>query len=168
MISHNYCYSTCLGSVKEGWANGRKKIGVAEVRLCTAYLSRDAGPEELRSKVFVSPNGVAFLKRQVRQGIIPMVLDEFLKKRIETKEEAKRHKDNKYLKKTLEYRQLALKLFMNVMYGYTGAGFSGRMPNVDISDSVVETGKYILQQCVERIRVHYKDCTVVYGDTGRV
>lgn len=36
------------------------------------------------------------------------------------------HKDS--IKSILKERQLALKLFMNVMFGYTGATFSGRMP----------------------------------------
>ena len=40
---------------------------------------------------------------------------------------------------------------MNVMYGYTGASFSGRMPSVDIADSVVETGKYLLTHCIDYI-----------------
>ena len=32
------------------------------------------------------------------------------------------------IKGILKQRQMALKLFMNVMFGYTGASFSGRMP----------------------------------------
>lgn len=46
---------------------------------------------------------------------------------------------------------MALKLFMNVMYGYTGASFSGRMPCCDISDTVVETGRVILKNCMKYI-----------------
>ena len=33
---------------------------------------------------------------------------------------------------------------MNVMYGYTSAGFSGKMPCGDIADAVVSTAWYIL------------------------
>jgi DNA polymerase zeta len=40
---------------------------------------------------------------------------------------------------------------MNVMYGYTGASFSGRMPCSEIADSVVETAKTILQSSIEFI-----------------
>jgi len=32
---------------------------------------------------------------------------------------------------------MALKLFMNTMYGYCGASFTGRMPCGDIADSIV-------------------------------
>jgi DNA polymerase zeta len=41
----------------------------------------------------------------------------------------------------LDSRQLALKLIANVTYGYTAAGFSGRMPSVEIADSVVALGR---------------------------
>lgn len=51
----------------------------------------------------------------------------------------------------LESRQMALKLFMNVMYGYTGASFSGRMPAVDIADTVVETGRILLKNCMKYV-----------------
>jgi len=46
---------------------------------------------------------------------------------------------------------MALKLFMNVMYGYTGASFSGRMPACDIADTVVETGRVLLKNCMRYI-----------------
>jgi DNA polymerase zeta len=41
------------------------------------------------------------------------------------------------IKRLLNERQIAIKLFMNVMYGYTGASFSGRMPCSEVADSVV-------------------------------
>ena len=36
----------------------------------------------------------------------------------------------------LDARQLGLKLIANVTYGYTGASFSGRMPCIEVGDSV--------------------------------
>lgn len=33
---------------------------------------------------------------------------------------------------------------MNIMYGYTGAGFTGKMPCTDIADAVVSTARSIL------------------------
>lgn len=55
------------------------------------------------------------------------------------------------IKKVLITRQLAIKFFMNVMYGYTGASFSGRMPCSDIADSTVETAKSILSASIKYI-----------------
>ena len=34
---------------------------------------------------------------------------------------------------------------MNVMYGYTAAGWTGKMPCNDIGDAIVSTAAYILQ-----------------------
>jgi len=58
---------------------------------------------------------------------------------------------------------------MNVLYGYTGASYSGRMPCNDIADSVVETGKWILEDTIQQIELNKKwDCKVIYGDTDSV
>jgi DNA polymerase zeta len=55
---------------------------------------------------------------------------------------------------------------MNVMYGYCGASFSGRMPSGDIADSVVELGRTILNQCIENINKNpIWQAKVLYGDT---
>jgi DNA polymerase zeta len=64
------------------------------------------------------------------------------------------------------FRQLALKFFMNVMYGYCGASFSGRMPSGDIADSVVELGRTVMNQCIQFINAHPAwRAEVLYGDT---
>ena len=58
---------------------------------------------------------------------------------------------------------------MNVMFGYTGASFSGRMPCSEIADSVVEISKYCLKKCIDYLTDHpkYKG-TVLYGDTDSI
>lgn len=61
---------------------------------------------------------------------------------------------------------MAIKLFMNVMYGYTAASVHGRMPCCDIADSTVETGKFIMQRCKKFVENHKKyRGEVIYGDT---
>lgn len=61
---------------------------------------------------------------------------------------------------------MAIKLFMNVMYGYTGASVNGRMPCCDIADSTVETGRHIMKKCQEYINSQKKfGGEVIYGDT---
>lgn len=55
---------------------------------------------------------------------------------------------------------------MNVMYGYCGASFSGRMPSGDVADSVVEIGRTILNQCILNINSNKTwGAEVLYGDT---
>jgi DNA polymerase zeta len=48
----------------------------------------------------------------------------------------------------LDAKQLTLKLLANVTYGYTSASYSGRMPSVEIADSIVATGR----ETLERVR----------------
>ena len=48
----------------------------------------------------------------------------------------------------LDSTQLGLKLLANVTYGYTGASFSGRMPCVEIADSIVQTGRRSLEHVI--------------------
>ena len=64
---------------------------------------------------------------------------------------------------------MALKLFMNVMFGYTGVSFSGRMPCSEIADSVVEVSKYCLRKSIDFLNNHpkYKG-KVLYGDTDSI
>ena len=42
------------------------------------------------------------------------------------------------LQRILNARQFGLKMIANVSYGYTAAGFSGRMPFAELADSIVQ------------------------------
>lgn len=84
------------------------------------------------------------MKPEIKEGLLPRMLREILNTRIMVKQSIKLYKndvDKKKLLKLLDSKQLALKLIANVTYGYTAAGFSGRMPCVEISDSVVGFGR---------------------------
>jgi DNA polymerase zeta len=117
----------------------------------------------------VTPNKVAFVRKSVREGIIPRILLEFLMSRIMIKDSAKLYNDDT-IKRLLNERQIAIKLFMNVMFGYTGASFSGRMPSSEIADSVVELARYLLTSSIEDIdgNPKYGRGKVVYGDTDSI
>lgn len=86
-----------------------------------------------------------------KKGIIPLILQEILETRIQIKNSLKSMKLKSYknkLKKSiqiLDSRQLGLKLLSNVIYGYTGASFSGRMPCIDLADAIVETARKTLE-----------------------
>ena len=65
-------------------------------------------------------------------------------------------------------RQLALKLIANVTYGYTAAGFSGRMPCAELADSIVQCGRRTLETAISFVNQHDKwKARVIYGDTDR-
>lgn len=54
----------------------------------------------------------------------------------------------------------------NVTYGYTSATYSGRMPCIEIADSIVQTGRETLEKAQELIHSRADwAATVVYGDT---
>lgn len=73
------------------------------------------------------------------------------------------------LLRLLDARQLSLKFIANVTYGYTSASFSGRMPCVEIADSIVEAGRQTLERAIRLIDSTPKwGGTVVYGDTDSI
>lgn len=78
----------------------------------------------------------------------------------------------KSLKRQLDVCQLGLKLIANVTYGYTSAYFSGRMPCVDVAESIVSKGRETLEQTILFIdqwgAQSGTGAKVVYGDTDSV
>lgn len=82
------------------------------------------------------------------------------------KQSMKLHKTDKLLQRVLHSRQLGLKLMANVTYGYTAANFSGRMPCVEIGDSVVSKGRETLERAIKTVESNANwGCKVIYGDT---
>ena len=68
----------------------------------------------------------------------------------------------------LDARQMGLKLIANVTYGYTAANFSGRMPCVEVADSIVGKARETLERAIRLISTTDKwRARVVYGDTDR-
>uniref|UniRef100_A0A183B3A9 DNA-directed DNA polymerase n=1 Tax=Echinostoma caproni TaxID=27848 RepID=A0A183B3A9_9TREM len=66
---------------------------------------------------------------------------------------------------------LGLKLMANVIFGYTAASFSGRMPCVEVGDSIVHKSRETLERAIELVhsgKIPFpQSCNarVVYGDT---
>ena len=55
---------------------------------------------------------------------------------------------------------------MNVTYGYTAAGYTGRMPCTDIADSTVGIGRHLMMKSQEWIEERKEwRAKVIYGDT---
>jgi DNA polymerase zeta len=113
----------------------------------------------------ISPNGCMFVKSTIRKSILAKMLDELLSTRQAVKEVIKLFSDDAELSKLYDARQLALKLIANVTYGYTSATFSGRMPNSDVADAIVSSGREILMKSIEMIDSGDYGAKVVYGDT---
>lgn len=158
MIAYNYCYSTFLGRVVN-W-RGVNKMGFMD------YQRQEGMMPLLQDYVNIAPNGIMYVKSQIRKSLLAKMLSEILETRVMVKSGMKVDKDDKTLQRLLNNRQLALKLIANVTYGYTSASFSGRMPCSEIADSIVQTGRETLERAVTFIHsIPEWNAKVVYGDT---
>ncbi|KAL8854901.1 MAG: hypothetical protein Q9221_000408 [Calogaya cf. arnoldii] len=158
MIAYNYCYSTFLGRVVS-W-RGQNKMGFTDYQRDPRLL------ELFKDHVNIAPNGMMYVKPDMRKSLLAKMLGEILETRVMVKSGMKVDKDDKTLQRLLNNRQLALKLIANVTYGYTSASFSGRMPCSEIADSIVQTGRETLEKAIALIHSVQKwGAEVVYGDT---
>lgn len=64
------------------------------------------------------------------------MLEEILKTRFMVKQSMKAYKQDRALSRMLNARQLGLKLIANVTFGYTSANFSGRMPCIEVTQTI--------------------------------
>ncbi|KAG8935896.1 DNA polymerase zeta [Tulasnella sp. 418] len=163
MIAYNYCYSTCLGTVDGGPEGMGRKLGIMP-----RYEIKKGLLGELNESggVTIAPNGIMYTKKHVREGLLGRMLTELLETRVMVKQAMKSAKGDKALLRVFDARQLSLKLICNVTYGYTSASFSGRMPAVEIADSIVQSGRETLEKAITTINSHPNwGAKVVYGDT---
>uniref|UniRef100_A0A3B4U6G0 DNA polymerase zeta catalytic subunit n=1 Tax=Seriola dumerili TaxID=41447 RepID=A0A3B4U6G0_SERDU len=160
VIAYNYCYSTCLGHMDSLGTPDEFKFGCTSLRVPPELLY------QLRNDITVSPNGIAFVKASVRKGVLPSMLEEILSTRIMVKQSMKTYKQDKALMKLLDARQLGLKLIANVTFGYAAANYSGRMPSVEVGDSIVHKARETLERAIKLVNDTKKwGARVVYGDT---
>ncbi|KAK0555589.1 DNA polymerase zeta [Tilletia horrida] len=158
MIAYNICYSTCLGRVEP--YKGTSRFG------CTEYDPQPGALTLAKDRVHVSPNGMVYVKPDVRKSLLAKMLTEILDTRVMVKGSMKSQKDDKGFQRQQNARQLSLKLLANVTYGYTSATWSGRMPCVEIADSIVQYGRETLENSIKFIHSTPEwEAQVVYGDT---
>ncbi|KAF7730556.1 DNA polymerase zeta [Apophysomyces ossiformis] len=154
-------FSTCLGKVRA--PGDSTKFGIGNLDLPEGLLG------VLKDYLTVSPNGIIYVKTSIREGVLGRMLTEVLDTRVMVKSSMKNYQDDKGLLRKLDARQLTLKYIANVTYGYTSATYSGRMPAVEIADSIVETGRKTLEKAIKVIEQTEKwGAKVVYGDTDSV
>lgn len=153
MIAHNFCFSTCLGRQDQVFP---RHIG------CFSDYHLDGN---LKSKdILTSVNKVQYVKKTIREGLLSKMLTELLDARIKIKSLMKTCACPR-MRKVLDARQLGIKYILNVSYGYTAASFSGRMPCVDIADSIVATGRACLEMAIGVVEREFPNARVIYGDT---
>ncbi|KAL4711723.1 hypothetical protein ACJJTC_003490 [Scirpophaga incertulas] len=161
MIAYNYCFSTCIGRVQNINGDSAYEFGAWKLRIPKSKLQALVA----NKLVHWSPVGVGFVKSSVRRGVLPALLRRILAARQAVKKNMKQQTDEA-VKKAMHSRQLGLKLIANVTYGYTAANFSGRMPCVEVADSVVAKGRETLERAIKLVRDNSNwNVKVVYGDT---
>lgn len=163
MIANNYSYETMVKSEKYKNIEG---IEYKDIK-----WKEDEGTDKEREEC------VTFV--QNKMGVLPKMLDKLWKERKAIKKEMKNVKkllsstSNQFEKDELHNQydvldgfQLAMKVSMNSIYGFTGARF-GRMPEKKIAAAVCAEGRRMIQECKVHVESTY-DCDVVYGDTDSI
>ena len=159
IAAYNLCYSTILGRTEDIQTGGQ--LGC----IPNFQVKRDHLEQLLDSKsVINTPNDVLFIKKNVRQGVLPTLLEQILLLRGYIKETLK-STTNEKLKRILDSKQKALKMFAACVYGYTAAHYTGRMPCIELSDSIVECSRHMIEFVLDYIEKNYINLNVLYGDT---
>ena len=147
MIAHNLCYTTLL-----------KKEDLDKFK-----------PDQYSK----TPSGDYFIKREVKQGLLPLILEELLLARKQARRDMDKAVDP-IEKAVMNGRQLALKVSANSVYGFTGAQV-GMLPCLEISASVTAFGREMIQHTKDMVEDKYttkngyeSNATVIYGDTDSV
>ncbi|GAB6033248.1 DNA polymerase delta catalytic subunit [Chamberlinius hualienensis] len=147
MMAHNLCYTTLLTPSSRASVNSEDYIR--------------------------TPSGDYFVKKSVRKGLLPNIVENLLAARKKAKDDLK-VETNPFRRKVLDGRQLALKLSANSVYGFTGAQV-GKLPCLEISQSVTSFGRQMIEQTKVEVEAKYiidngykHNAKVIYGDTDSV
>ena len=141
MIAYNLCYSTLI-------------------------TNKDLVPENTKTRVVKWKDNddndcqAEFIQEQ--KGILPELLEELWKERKVVKKQMKNEKDPDVYD-VLNGVQLAIKVSMNSIYGFTGATY-GKLSEKKIASAVTALGRESIQQAKYYAELWY-DCDVKYGDS---
>ena len=189
MIANNYSYETIvkhkefdeledieykdiiwkedIGTEKERTERVRfvqNKKGLLPIMLEKLWKERKAIKKEMK-KVKEKLKELEKVQKDLKdQEKSPKDLKDQEKTQEKSKEEIEEEKDN--LKMQYDVHdgfQLAMKVSMNSIYGFTGANL-GRLPEKRIAAATTAEGRRMIQACKEYVESEF-DCKVVYGDS---
>lgn len=116
-------------------------------------------------ETITTPYGTEFVSKNIREGILPMILKRLIGERDKVRYEEKRSLD-KNVKHLLEAKQLALKIMTNAFYGYTGYP-RARLYVIDIANTITGCGRFLINKTKDIIESK-SGYEVVYGDTDSI
>ena len=153
MIAHNYDYATIVEDPEFDNLPG------------VEYFDMNWEEDDVDSEGndIIRPVSVRFV--QNRTGIMPKILSRLWKERKAIRKQMK-SLDDENMYAVLNGVQLAIKVTMNSIYGFTGARY-GRLPNKKIAAAVTACGREMIahsKKCAEE----WYNCEVVYGDTDSI
>lgn len=145
MISNNYCYSTIVDD--------------------PAYDEIDG--IDYKNIHWVDQDGKEYNVKFVQnvKGLLPSMLEKLWTERKRIKKLMK-SAENDDVYKIYDGQQLAIKVSMNSIYGFTGATF-GRLPDKRIASAVTAEGRRSIEKSKKYAEENY-DCEVIYGDTDSI
>ena len=154
MIAHNYDYATIVEEPEFDNLPGIE------------YFDMDWEEDDVDSdgNEIKRPVSVRFVQNKI--GIMPKILDRLWKERKSIRKQMKSLSPDDNLYAVLNGVQLAIKVSMNSIYGFTGARY-GRLPNKKIAAAVTACGRGMIahsKKCAEE----WYNCEVVYGDTDSI
>ena len=114
-----------------------------------------------------TPTGDCFVKKHVREGLLPLMLRELLAARGVAKKQMATATDPA-VKAVYDKLQDALKKEGNSKYGYMGAGATGHLPCVPVARSTTALGQEATKSVIAWFQKNEPQNPVVYGDTDSV
>tara|TARA_X000001036_G_scaffold439344_1_gene490175 strand:- start:175 stop:3291 length:3117 start_codon:yes stop_codon:yes gene_type:complete len=157
MIAYNLCYSTMVDKAE---VEKYKAMGLTIENI--KWMQKNDETEEMEEQSYYYVQNIG---DKPVQGILPRILDKLWKQRKSVKKlmgQAFKNGD-KTLGGIYNGTQLAIKVSMNSVYGFTGAS-KGFLPMKPIASSVTARGRQLIEMTKNYCEKNY-ECDVVYGDT---
>ncbi len=111
-----------------------------------------------------APNGVKFLDKEHREGLVPRLLRELMNQRDEVKKQMKAASSPEE-KEYLDGVQGAIKILMNTFYGVLASSF-WRFTNLEIGGAVTAFARNTITSLIDELTK--EDYKVIYGDTDSI
>jgi hypothetical protein len=105
--------------------------------------------------------GAHFVRREVRQGLLPRILESLLWRRSQAKMQEKKEVDPAH-KRMYGSRQLQLKIIANSVYGVLSAS-GGWFVRMEIGESVTSWGRSMILQAMNIAKASPFNADVIYG-----